>query len=180
MNIAVYGAASDRISRTYIEETEKLCKELGSRGHSLVFGGGGVGIMGAAARGFQAGGGEVIGILPKFFKDEGIEDLYENCDKLILTESLQERKAIMEEMAEAFIVGPGGIGTYDEFFEALTLGQLGMHDKPILLFNVEGFYEPMQKVLEKANEEGFLRAHTMTCYKLESDIEAAIKYLEEK
>ena len=178
MNICVYGAANENIDNIYIKETEELCKKLGSCGHSLIFGGGGVSVMGAAPRGFQAGGGKVTGVVPRFFADEGIEDLYEKCDKFIYTYTLAERKTIMEDNAEAFIIAPGGIGTYDEFFQVLTLKHLHVHKKPIVVFNVAGFYDLMQEMMLHAEKEGFFRENTMSAYKMCSKAEEVIKYLQ--
>ena len=180
MNICLYGAANDNIDRKYIEATFSLCKKLGEHGHTLVFGGGGVSVMGAAARGFQAGGGKVTGVVPRFFKDQGIEDLYTKCDKYIYTYTLAERKSIMEDNAEAFIIAPGGIGTYDEFFQVLTLKHLGVHNKPIAVYNIDGFYDTMQNMMLNADREGFLRSHTLECYRICTTEDEVTSYLRNK
>ena len=120
MNICIYGASSELIDAKYMEETEKLSRVLASNGYGLVFGGGAQGLMGAAARGFKAMNGEIIGIAPTFFMNvDGI--LYDQCTQFIYTETMRERKQLMEEHADAFLVTPGGIGTFEEFFEILTL-----------------------------------------------------------
>ena len=157
MKIAVYGASSPLIDDKYIIATEALGCELARRGHELVFGAGGVGVMGAIARGFRRGGGKIIGVLPKFFKEEGIEDLDESCDELILTDDMAQRKELFLAMSDAIISAPGGIGTYDEFFETLTLKQLGKHDKPLVLFSPEGFYDAFQQMMRHAEQEKFIR-----------------------
>mgnify|MGYP003291125501 CR=1 FL=1 len=136
MRICVFGAASPTIDPEYMEKVEALGKEMATRGHSLVFGGGGHGLMGAAAKGVKSGGGYILGVIPEFFGEEDVEIVYPHCDKLIEPETMRQRKQIMEERAEAFIVTPGGIGTYEEFFEIYTLKQLGRHQKPIILYNV--------------------------------------------
>ena len=121
MRICVYGAASPTIDPAYIEAVEKMGKEMAARGHSLVFGGGGNGLMGAAARGVRTAGGYILGVIPKFFDQENIEAICDFCDELIQPDTMRQRKQIMEDNADAFIVTPGGIGTFEEFFEILTL-----------------------------------------------------------
>ena len=161
MNICVYGAASDDIAPIYVQQTEILGAELAVRGHGLVFGGGAHGLMGAAARGAASKGGKIIGVAPSFFRTEGI--LFEGCTELIRTETMRERKQLMESLSDAFIMTPGGIGTFEEFFEILTLRQLDRHNKPIGILNVRGYYDPMQAMLQRAIDEGFLRE---TCKQL--------------
>ena len=102
MNICIYGASSNIIDKTYILETELLGKEMAIRGHSLVYGGGGEGLMGAAARGFHENNGKIIGVAPSFFKVDGV--LYEHCDEFIYTENMRQRKEIMENKSDAFVV----------------------------------------------------------------------------
>lgn len=114
MNICVYGAASDEIDKIYTAEAEKLGEKMAKCGHSLVFGGGAGGMMGAAARGIHKNGGNIIGVVPTFFNVDGI--LFEHCNEMIRTETMRERKQIMEDRADAFIMTPGGIGTFEEFF----------------------------------------------------------------
>ena len=143
MRICVYGAASATIDEYYKQEVKKLGLEMAKRGHSLVFGGGGHGLMGAVADGIHEGGGHILGVIPKFFGDESIEAVFESCDELIEPNTMRERKQIMEDNADAFVIVPGGIGTFEEFFEILTLKQLCRHNKPIAIFNVKGYYQEM-------------------------------------
>lgn len=133
MKICVFGASSAHIDDVYIKTVEELGEKMARRGHSLVFGAGGSGLMGAAARGVKRGGGHVHGVVPSFFKERGIEKLFEDCDELTITETMRERKAIMEDLADAFIITPGGVGTFEELFEVVTLKQLNRHDKAIAL-----------------------------------------------
>ena len=130
MRSCVFGAASPTIDAEYIEKVEQLGKKMAERGHSLVFGGGGNGLMGAAARGVRRGGGSIVGVIPRFFEDEGVEAICDFCTELVFTETMRERKQIMEDRSDAFIVVPGGIGTFEEFFEILTLKQLCRHEAP--------------------------------------------------
>ena len=120
MKICVFGAASAHIDDIYVKKIEELGEMLAKRGHSLVFGAGATGLMGAAARGFKRGGGYIHGIIPEFFREEGVEIIYDDCDKMTYTKTMSERKQKMEDDCDAFIIAPGGIGTFEEFFEVLT------------------------------------------------------------
>lgn len=178
MKICVYGAASDLILQKYKDICFALGEVMAKRGHSLVFGGGGHGVMGATARGVKSADGYVLGILPKFFVEQNTEHLYEKCDKVIWTEDMYERKALLEGNAEAFIIAPGGIGTYDEFFAVLTNKQLGRHEKPIAVFNAFGFYDGFNDIFNKAVDEGFLNESCMQLFKSLKTPEEVIEYLE--
>jgi uncharacterized protein (TIGR00730 family) len=153
MELCLFGAASDAVPQVYITEIESLGEALAARGHSLLFGGGSTGMMGAAARGVHRLGGRIVGVAPSFFDRPGV--LSELCDERIITQTMDERKAILEERADAFIVAPGGIGTLDEFFEVLTLKQLGRHQKPIIIYNVRGYYTPLLELMEQSIREHF-------------------------
>ena len=117
MNICIYGSASKNLDSVYLEACEKFGELLAKRGHGLVFGGSSRGLMGATARGVKKAGGEVLGIVPRFFDEEG--DVYEECDDYIYTETMGERKDLFRINAYAFVILPGGIGTFDEFFETI-------------------------------------------------------------
>lgn len=178
MNICVFGAASDKIDEKYIKTVEKLGEILGKRGHNLVFGAGGSGLMGASARGCKKGGGKIYGVIPKFFKEEGVELIYEECTELIFTETMRERKAKMEELSDAFIIVPGGIGTYEEFFEILTLKQLKRHKKPIAVFNFEGYYNDIDISMKNAIEKKFIADNCLNLYHFSDNIEEIFDYVE--
>ena len=155
MELCLFGAASETVPLIYVTETEALGEAMAARGHSLLFGGGSTGMMGAAARGVHRRGGRVVGVAPSFFHRPGV--LSELCDELILTETMDERKAIMERRADAFIAAPGGIGTLDEFFEVLTLRSLGQLEKPIALYNIDGYYDGLLAFLKTMEAQRFLR-----------------------
>ena len=179
MKICVFGAASPKIDSVFVSETEALGAELAKRGHTLVFGGGGNGLMGAAARGAKSAGGQVIGIIPKFFEDENIEAVFEDCDDFIETDSMRDRKMMMEEMSDAFIVVPGGIGTFEEFFEVLTLKQLRRHDKPIAIYNIAGYYDELQAVMDVSMAKGFINDNCKSLYKFTYNFDEVFEYIEE-
>ena len=178
MRICVYGAASPTIDPIYIEKIEAMGKELAKRGHSLVFGAGGNGLMGAAARGVHAEGGHITGVIPKFFEDEQVEAICDFCDELIQPETMRERKQIMEDHADAFIVVPGGIGTFEEFFEILTLKQLCRHNKPIAIYNVMGYYDDLNQVLVQAMKKNFIKDDCDELYEITDDLAHLFEYLE--
>lgn len=176
MNICVYGASSDRIDGKYIEMTEKLGAAMGKRGHNLVFGGGAHGLMGAVARGVYAAGGKVIGVAPAFFDVEGV--LFAHCSEFIVPETMRERKRIMEERSDALVMTPGGIGTFDEFFEILTLKQLGRHTKPIAIYNIGGYFDKLLMMLRHAVAEGFVKERTFDLFDVFDDPEVLLDSLE--
>ncbi|MDO4618215.1 MAG: TIGR00730 family Rossman fold protein [Clostridia bacterium] len=176
MKICVFGAASDYIADVYKKDGEHLGELLAEKGHSLVFGGGAGGLMGAVARGADRRGATIIGIAPGFFNVDGV--LYENCTEFITTESMRERKFQMEEMSDAFIVAPGGIGTFEELFEVLTLKQLGRHEKPIVILNTNGYYDSMLQTLKFTMESKFLTEKCLELYKVVDTAEEAFEYIE--
>ena len=155
MRICVYGAASDQIDAAYKYAAFELGALLGKAGHGLVHGGGATGIMGETARGFLSANAEVIGIAPRFFDTEGV--LLKECTEFIFTDTMRQRKEKMEELSDAFIMAPGGMGTFEEFFEVLTLRQLGRHNKPIFILNTNGYYDPLEALMQHAFAEGFIR-----------------------
>lgn len=178
MRVCVFGAASPTIDPAYIRSVEELGEELARRGHSLVFGGGGNGLMGAVARGVRAGGGYIFGVIPHFFEEEQVEAVCDFCDELIQPETMRQRKQIMEDNADAFIVVPGGIGTFEEFFEILTLKQLCRHHKPIAVYNLQGYYDDIQRALEGATEKGFIRENCRELFFTTDCPEELFHYLE--
>ena len=176
MKICLYGASSNSIDKTYIEAVEGLGRAMAERGHTLIYGGGAGGLMGAAARGMTEGKGEIIGISPEFFKVDG--ELYDKCTEFIYTETMRERKMLLEDRSDAFIVVPGGPGTFDELFETLALRQLGLHSKPIAVFNVNGYYAPLEAMLKNAAEQGFMMQECLGLTPLFNDENELLSYLE--
>jgi len=176
MNICVYGASSKSIDEKYIAAGEALGEELAKRGHTLVFGGGAHGMMGAVARGVKKGGGRVIGVAPSFFNVDGV--LFDKCDEFIYTETMRERKQIMEDRSDAFIASPGGVGTFEEFFEIVTLKQLGRHSKPVALFNVNGYYNGIRDMFERAVKESFMTEGCLSLFCMTEKVGEVMDYLE--
>ncbi len=178
MRICVYGASSPTIDPEYMEMVEQMGKEMVLRGHSLVFGGGANGLMGAAARGVRSKGGHILGVIPKFFDEDNVEAIYDACDELVLPNTMRERKQIMEDNADAFIVVPGGIGTFEEFFEILTLKQLCRHNKPIAIYNLKGYYDEINHAMDAAISKNFVRESCKALYFTTDNLNDLFAYIE--
>lgn len=176
MVICVYGASSDAIHPDFLSAGEALGLEMARRGHSLVFGGGACGMMGAVARGMTAGGGKITGIAPGFFNVDGV--LYPHCTEFLYTDTMRQRKAMMEDRADAFVMTPGGIGTYEEFFEVLTLRQLGRHNKPIAVLNTRDYFAPLHALFESTIAQGFMKPACRGLYAMLETPAALLDYLE--
>jgi len=176
MNICVYGASSNAIDKIYLETAEKVGMKIAQSGHGIVFGGGASGVMGAVAKGADSFGGNIIGVAPSFFNVDGI--LYDNCTEFIYTDTMRERKQIMEDRSDAFIMMPGGIGTFEEFFEILTLKQLGRHGKAIAVYNCNGYYNDLQEMLDKAISQNFMKESCKNLCEFFVDIDKMISYIE--
>jgi uncharacterized protein (TIGR00730 family) len=154
--VCVFCGSSAGVRPQYAAAARELGGLLAHRGVGLVYGGAEVGLMGAVADAVIEGGGEAIGVIPRQLVDREIA--HRSLADLRVVGSMHERKALMTELSDAFVVLPGGSGTLDELFEAFTWSQLGIHDKPIGLVDVEGYWEPLLSFLDHAVDEGFLRA----------------------
>ena len=176
MYITIYGASSKTIDKAFLDEAFNLGKRCAERGHGVVFGAGDNGVMGEVARGAYSKNGEIIGIAPNFFNVDGV--LFPNCTRLIHTDTMRERKALLESLGDGFIIAPGGIGTYDEFFEILTLKQLERHGKPMAVLNTNGFYDGLMAFLETAIEKRFMKEGVKKLFGVFQTIDEAIDYVE--
>ena len=152
--VCVFCGASSGNSEKYTGLAGDLGRALAKADLGLVFGAGGVGIMGAVSSAALAAGGEAVGVIPQalFDREAGRSDLTE----LHVVATMHERKALMHELSAAFVVLPGGLGTMEEFFEVLTWAQLGFHDKPIIVLDVDGYYQPLVELLDHALASGFM------------------------
>ena len=154
MKICIFGASSDSLAAEYYDSARRLGELIARGGHTLIYGGGADGLMKACADGVKHAGGMAIGIAPRCF-DEG-DFLCRDFGELFFTDTMAERKEQMRAISDAFIVLPGGTGTLDEFFETLTLKQLGMQGKAIVLLNTLGFYDSLFSMLEDMVSKGFV------------------------
>jgi uncharacterized protein (TIGR00730 family) len=153
--ICVFCGSSVGANPAYAAAARELGRTLAERGLGVVFGGGKVGLMGVLADAALAAGGEVIGVIPDALVAREIG--HSGLTKLHVVRSMHERKTLMADLASAFIALPGGYGTFEEFFEAVTWTQLGIHQKPCGLLNVDGYYDALLALLERAVADGFIR-----------------------
>ncbi|MBA9003854.1 MULTISPECIES: LOG family protein [Thermomonospora] len=153
--ICVFCASSSRIDGRFIELAEQAGAELARRGHTLVSGGAQVSCMGAIARAARAGGARTVGVIPRALVSVEISD--EDNDELIVTPDMRSRKGEMDRRSDAFLVLPGGIGTLEELFEIWTARTLGMHEKPLVILDPYGVYDPLRELMVGLTEQGFAR-----------------------
>ncbi|MBI3768253.1 MAG: TIGR00730 family Rossman fold protein [Deltaproteobacteria bacterium] len=153
--VCVFSGSSFGAREAYAEATRALAAALVARGIGLVYGGGSVGLMGVVADAVLAAGGEVIGVIPRALATKEIA--HQGLADLRIVPSMRERKALMAELADGFVALPGGFGTFDELFEAITWAQLGLHEKPIAVLDVAGYFAPFLMLLDHATEERFVR-----------------------
>src|SRR5574343_1074559 len=159
--LCVFCGANAGHNPLYRTEAEKLGRTLAERGIELVYGAGNIGLMGAVADACLAAGGTVIGIIPEALMGKEVAGRavdHRALTRIEVVDSMHTRKARMAELSDGFIALPGGFGTFEEFCEVLTWGQLGFHAKPMGLLNVNGFYDPLLALFDRAVDEGFLRA----------------------
>ena len=154
MKIAVYCGAKNGNNPKFKEIATELGSWMAANGHSLVYGAGGVGLMGAVSNAVLAGGGKVYGVIPQFICD--MEAARQDLTELTIVETLTERKDLMEEKAEAYIALPGGTGTLEEMADVISLSKLDRHQKPCILYNFEGFYNPIKELFENMKNAEFL------------------------
>ncbi len=156
-SICVYCGSSMGVAATYAQAARKLAHQMVQDNIALVYGGGNVGLMGVIADEVMRVGGEVTGIIPKALLDKEVG--HHGLTRLHIVKDMHERKAMMAQLSDGFIAMPGGIGTLEELFETLTWSQLGLHDKPIGLLNVDGFYDALLSFVQHLVTQGFLKAH---------------------
>ncbi len=176
MDICVFCASSDDIAQEYFEVAKALGQEIGKRGHNLVYGGSDSGLMGTVARAVRQSGGAIIGVVPRRIAENYVT--YDDADEFILTETMAERKAVMEERADAFVVMPGGFGTLEELFEVLTLKQLRYIDSAIVLLNTNEFYHPLLNMFDHLFDTGFAYPIYRQLYVTQDTPLEAIDYIE--
>lgn len=174
-NICVFGAASDVVADKYKHEAYNLGALIAREGFSIVFGAGDSGLMGQLARGACSCGGRVIGIIPEQLNTPGIA--FEQCTELIVTKTMHQRKALMEEMSQAFIALPGGFGTFEELMEVIVLKQLRYMDCPVCILNSFSYYDKMVAQFETLIDEGFAGDFDSELYYMAKSPEDAIEHI---
>jgi len=154
-SICVFLGSSNGNHPAYMEAAEAMGHELAVRGLTCVYGGSRTGLMKQLADSALAAGGRVLGVTVQALKDK--EEFHQGLTELHVLPTMHERKNLMVQLADGFVAMPGGVGTIEEFFEVYTLGEMGFHSKPCGLLNVNGFYEPLELMLDTAEKEGFLK-----------------------
>jgi hypothetical protein len=176
-SVTVFCGSSPGADPTYAQAAEALGEGLGARGMKLVFGGGNVGLMGITAGAALAAGAHVTGIIPDFLRQREVE--FPGLSELIVTDSMHTRKRRLFALADAFIVMPGGLGTFDETIEIMTWKQLGQHNKPIIFADILGWAQPFIAMVKQTIERGFARENVRELFEVVADVPAALARLEE-
>ena len=174
-NVCIYCASSTQIDPIYFDSASKLGYLLAERNINLINGAGRPGLMGAASDAALKAGGTVTGIIPKFMVEKGWH--HQQLTKLIVTETMHERKQLMANLTDGVIALPGGCGTMEELMEIITWKQLGLFHKPIIILNIEGFYNPLLSMFKKAIENHFMRPENETIWHVATTPEEAIEKL---
>lgn len=165
--VCVYCASSSKVNSEYVETARKLGKILAKNDLELVYGGGSVGLMGVLADSVLGNGGRVIGVIPRFMVE--VEWQHNGLTELILTETMHERKERMAQLADAIVALPGGCGTLEELLEAITWKQLGIHTQPIVIVNVNGYYNHLLAQFQQAADELFMRPQHLEMWSVVED-----------
>lgn len=171
--ISVFCGSSEGNDHEIVSQAYRLGVELANREITLVYGAAKIGIMGQVAKGVMDYNGKTIGVIPEFLK---LKEVYHpNLSELIVTDNMHERKVVMYEKSDGFMILPGGFGTMDEFFEITTWGQLGLHTKPIGILNVNGFYNDLLELAQKMVKKGFLKQLNLEALVVDDSIDALLQ-----
>jgi uncharacterized protein (TIGR00730 family) len=173
--VTVYCSSRENLDAAYYRAGAELGRAIASNGWKLVYGGNDLGLMKTVADAARAAGGKVIGITPQLFVDSGCDD--KNCEELIVTPCMRQRKELLEARGDALMALPGGLGTLEELFEVLAAKSLGLHSKPIILLNVEGYFDPLIRMLEHGIDQRFISARVRGLYQAAASVEDAIAQL---
>jgi len=171
-SITVYCSSSAQLAPSYFTAAEATGKALAANNWSLVYGGNSCGLMKTVADAVRSAGGKVIGITPQLMVDKKLHDTL--ADELVITNTMRDRKALMEERGDAFLTLPGGLGTFEEIFEIIVGKQLGYHAKPIVLLNVNGYFDPLLQMIEHGIEQQFIKPCSRELYFVTSTVDEAV------
>ncbi|MBN2148437.1 MAG: TIGR00730 family Rossman fold protein [Anaerolineales bacterium] len=175
--ICVYCGCSDKLSNDYLMAARKMGRAIARRGLTLAYGAGSTGMMGELADGALEAGGEVVGIIPQVFATPQL--MHNGLTRLQIVDTMHRRKAMLLDMADAFVALPGGYGTLEEFFEMLTWAQIGLHSKPAGLLNTLGYFNPLLAVVEHALKEGFIYAEHKALFACKEDPDELLDAVEQ-
>jgi uncharacterized protein (TIGR00730 family) len=176
-NITVFCGSSFGTDKIFADQATALGRALAKQNTGIIYGGANVGLMGCVADGALQNGGKVIGVLPVFLQRK--ELAHQQLTELILVETMHERKTKMHDLCDGFIALPGGFGTFEELFEILTWGQLGLHTKPVGLLNTNGFYNDLISMLQTMVIKGFLKQSNCDMLLVSDDIDALLKMMQQ-
>lgn len=174
-NVCVYSASSTQIAPAYFEAATQLGRLLAIKGINLINGAGSIGLMAATSNAALAAGGTVTGVIPRFMVEQGWH--HTGLTRLVETENMHERKQLMARMADAVIALPGGCGTMEELLEIITWKQLGLYLNPIVILNVNGFYNPLLSMLQQAVDQHFMRPEHAGIWRVATTAEEAVEML---
>jgi len=174
-SVCVFCGASNNIPKKFLEIGATFGQLLASRGITLVYGGGDCGVMGAIANASLKSGGHVTGVFPISLRN--IENEHQSLSEIIIVNTMHERKQCMFDRTDAFVVFPGGFGTMDEMFEILTWKQLLLHNKPVVIFNYQGYWDPLIALMKNIIETGFAKPETATYYHVVTEVEEILDIL---
>lgn len=174
-NVCVYSASSTQIAPAYFEAATQLGRLLAIKGVNLINGAGSIGLMAATSNAALAAGGTVTGVIPRFMVEQGWH--HTGLTRLVETENMHERKQLMARMADAVIALPGGCGTMEELLEIITWKQLGLYLNPIVILNVNGFYDPLLSMLQQAVDQHFMRPEHAGIWRVATTAEEAVEML---
>ena len=175
-SVCVYCGSSDRGDPAHLEAATRLGTLLGERGIDLVYGGGRIGLMGIAADATLAAGGRVVGIIPRHLDE--VEVAHPGLSELIVTDNMHDRKRAMFERADAFVSLPGGLGTLDETFEIVTWKQLGLHDKPVIIADIAGYWAPLRTMLEAVIAGAYAKPSARELYQIVESVDEILPAIE--
>ena len=174
-NVCVYSASSTKIAPVYFAVAEELGHLLASKGINLINGAGSIGLMAATSNAALASGGTVTGVIPRFMIEQDWH--HTGLTRLVETETMHERKHLMAEMSDGIIALPGGCGTLEELLEIITWKQLGLYLKPIVVLNIDGYFNPLLEMLQKSIDENFMRPEHGNIWVVANTLEEAVQLL---
>jgi len=174
-SVCVYCASSSRGPESHKAAARQLGRLLAENNIRLIFGGGHVGLMGVTADAALAAGGEATGVIPAFLSD--LELAHDGCDEMIVTDSMHSRKQKMAELSDGFVILPGGLGTLDEAFEIITWRQLGLHDKPIVVLDIDSYWQPLRALFDQIVANNYMRTNDEPLFRVVERVEDVLPAL---
>ncbi|RZJ00661.1 MAG: TIGR00730 family Rossman fold protein [Brevundimonas sp.] len=175
-SVCLFCGSAEAVAPEYLQAARDFGEQTAKAGWRLVYGGGGVGLMGASARAAHAAGGRVLGVMPGFLRSR--ERLFDDVETVVVP-SMHERKTIMYDQSDAFVVAPGGVGTLEEVIEVLSWKRLDLHHKPVIFLNLNGFWEPLMAVMDHSIAEGMTPATFKQAWVICDTVEAAIAAMQD-